>query len=148
MRLWQTVTVQSAPSPPCIISAAIGLPTMLLRPSTTHSAPRVSTPLRRSSSCTPAGVQGAKPSRSPISSLPTFTGWKPSTSFRGRMRRITSAERICGGRGIWTRMPWIAGSAFRRSTAASSASSVVSAGSRRVTECMPASWQARPFART
>ena len=39
-------------------SSAIGLPTMLLRPTTTHSFPATSTPLRRSSSITPAGVQG------------------------------------------------------------------------------------------
>jgi len=64
------VTVAFAPGWSWIMRAAIGLPTMLLRPISTHSLPDVSTPLCRSSSCTPAGVQGAKPSRSPISSLP------------------------------------------------------------------------------
>src|SRR5665213_2979575 len=39
------------------MSAIIGLPTMLLLPTITHSLPRVSVPDRPSISCTPAGVQ-------------------------------------------------------------------------------------------
>jgi hypothetical protein len=75
VREWQTVTVQSAPLPLWISSAAIGLPTMLLRPRITASFPRSRRPIASSSiTCTPAGVQGRKPSVCPMSILPTFTG--------------------------------------------------------------------------
>ena len=67
VRLWQTVTVASTPG--CTISDAIGLPTMLLRPTITQSAPAVVTPLACSMYSTPAGVHGAKPSFSPIEQL-------------------------------------------------------------------------------
>ena len=40
--LWSTVTVALPGLDFCIMSDATGLPTMLLRPSTTQSAPRVS----------------------------------------------------------------------------------------------------------
>ena len=55
--------------PGCTISAAIGLPTMLLRPTITHSAPASSRRTSASMYSTPAGVHGAKPSRSPIEQL-------------------------------------------------------------------------------
>ena len=51
------------------MSAAIGFPTMLLRPTITQSAPAVVTPYACSMYSTPAGVHGAKPSRSPIQKL-------------------------------------------------------------------------------
>ena len=57
VREWQTVTVQSAPFPGCINRAAIGLPTIVLRPRITASKPAVFTPLSISMTCTPAGVQ-------------------------------------------------------------------------------------------
>src|SRR5688500_5937399 len=64
------------------------------------------------------------------------------------MRRITSSESICFGSGICTRMPCTAWSALRRSTCSSSSACVVSAGSRTVTLCIPASSHALPFERT
>jgi len=81
---WQIVTVLFAPLPFWQSIAAMGLPTMLPRPRMTTSAPAVFTPERTSNSTTPAGVQGLKPVLSPSISLPTFTGWKPSTSLCGR----------------------------------------------------------------
>src|SRR5438094_756857 len=81
---WQRVTVALACLAFWIRMAAIGLPTMLPRPSTTTSAPSILTCERMSNSCTPAGVQGRKPEVSPSISLPTLTGWKPSTSFCGK----------------------------------------------------------------
>ena len=50
---------------------AMGLPTMLLRPSTTHRFPRTEMPYSRSISMTPAGVQGRN-TGSPIISRPTL----------------------------------------------------------------------------
>ena len=69
-----TVTVQFAFSLSCIINAAIGFPTMLLRPITTQFLPGVFTPDSLSMTCIPAGVHGTNPSRSPMSIFPTFTG--------------------------------------------------------------------------
>jgi hypothetical protein len=55
VREWQIVTVAcSARS-----SSAIGLPVMLLRPTTTARFPAISTSWRRSSSITASGVAGA-----------------------------------------------------------------------------------------
>ena len=68
------VTVASPPRRDWTRSAAIGLPTMLLRPTTTTSAPLVSTPLRSNSSMTPAGVHDTNPSVWPMSNFPTFSG--------------------------------------------------------------------------
>jgi hypothetical protein len=121
---------------------------MLLRPMMTHSIPRVSTPVRTSISCTPAGVHGAKPSFSPMSSLPTLIGWKPSTSLAGLIRRRMVSESMCFGSGIWTRMPCTIESAFSRSTWRSSSSWVVVAGRRIVSLAIPASSHALPFDRT
>ena len=42
----------------------------------------------------------------PMDSQPTFSGWKPSTSFAGLIELITFWELICSGSGIWTRIPW------------------------------------------
>ena len=50
----------------------------------------------------------------PIASRPAFSGWKPSTSFRGSTRSITARSSIWAGRGSWTRIPWTSGSALRR----------------------------------
>ncbi|MNC63719.1 hypothetical protein D3C75_1138650 [compost metagenome] len=60
----------------------MGLPTMLLRPTTTACLPAISTFIRFSTSMTPAGVQGRKPGL-PIIRLPTLIGWKQSTSLSG-----------------------------------------------------------------
>ena len=49
----------------------------------TACAPLVSMPERISICCTPYGVAGRNAVLSPVTSLPTFTGWKPSTSFAG-----------------------------------------------------------------
>src|SRR5829696_7805486 len=119
--------------------AAIGLPTIVLRPMTTQSAPAVLTPYSPRSSCTPAAVQGTNPSVCPISSLPTLTGWKPSTSFSGRMWLMTVSGSICFGNGICTRMPCTVSSAFNCSTSASSSACDVVAGSRIVAPAIPAS---------
>ena len=55
---------------------------------------------------------------------------------------------MCRGSGICTRMPETAGSAFRRTTCASTSSWEAVAGSSIVSEVMPASTQARPLLRT
>ena len=64
---WQTVTVPSCWSS----SMAMGLPTILLRPSTTHRLPRTGMPYSRSISMTPAGVHGRN-TGSPIIRRPTL----------------------------------------------------------------------------
>ncbi len=130
MREWHTVTVALPPGPSWSNSAAIGLPTMFERPTITACAPDVSTPARTSISLHARRRAGRKPLGSPTNTLPTFTGWKPSTSFAGAMRRITRWL------DIWLRQRHLhedavhRASALSRSTSSSTAASVVSAGSR------------------
>ena len=148
VREWHTVTVALPPGPSCSSRAAMGRPTMLERPTITACLPVVSIPLRTSSCCTPNGVAGRNPVGSPIDTLPTFSGWKPSTSLAGATRPSTFCESICLGSGSCTRMPWIFESALSRSTSASSSACVVSFGRRTVSWWSPASSQALPFMRT
>ena len=94
VREWHTVTVPSA----WVSSIAMGLPTMLLRPSTTHRFPAGEMPYSLSISMTPAGVQGRN-TGAPMDSRPTFTGWKQSTSLSGAMAFRTASSSRCFGRG-------------------------------------------------
>ena len=66
--------------------------------------PAVVMPERASICCTPNGVQGRKRGW-PAASSPRFSGWKVSTSFVGRMARITAASSMCFGNGNCTRIP-------------------------------------------
>ena len=124
-------------------SIAIGLPTIMDRPITTASAPLVSIPEISNNFMHPAGVQGTKPVGSSKTSFATFSGWKPSTSLRGSMARMTVSSSMCFGGGDWTRMPCTAGSAFRSATTLRSSACVVSAGSSILTEWNPRSAQVR-----
>ena len=138
VREWQTVTVACSRRS----SAAIGLPTIWLRPTTTARRPASGMPLRRSSSRIPAGVAGTGPGSS-SHRRPTLTGWKPSTSLAGS----TSSSRRRSGRpagsGSCTRMPSTAGSAFRARRAAATSSAATEAGSSTVRPSIPTSRQAR-----
>ena len=78
VREWQIVTVALAPSR----SWAIGLPNRFERPTTTASAPSSCAPASSSSSITPVGVHGRRPSR-PSASSPALIGVSPSTSLPG-----------------------------------------------------------------
>ena len=129
---WATVTVAFS----LIIIMAIGFPTILLLPTITHSLPSVSIPLLLMSSMIPAGVQDLKPGR-PMLSAPTLWGWKPSTSFKGEIARITSLASSPFGRGSCTRIPLIEGSSFSSRTLERSSSCVVSAGIAILTEAIP-----------
>ena len=93
------------------------------------------------------GAQGTKPG-SPMSRRPALMGWKPSTSLSGSMARITSRSSRWRGRGSCTRMPWTAGSSFRRCTVLSSSCCVVSSGRRRTVPFMPSFLHARSLLRT
>ena len=105
------------------------MPTIMLRPMTTASAPLVSMPEASSSLMQPAGVQGTKPRG--------ILEHEFGDVFR--VEAIDILARIDGaddgflvdvlGRRDWTRMPWMAGSALRSRTTWSSSSWVVSAGS-------------------
>ena len=64
-------------------------------------------------------------------------GWKPSTSFFGSMRSVTCASSTCFGSGSCTRMPCTAGSAFSRSTSASTSGCDAVAGRSNANERMP-----------
>ena len=105
VRLCATVTVAFPPGALRMSRDAIGFPTMLERPTITACLPEGSTPERKSIWITPAGVHGASTSGAPVARRPTFTGWKPSTSFPGRIRSSTTWSRIWSGRGSCTRMP-------------------------------------------
>ena len=60
-RVRECTTVTVASFPFCMRRRASGLPTIMLRPSTTTCAPLIATPLSRSSRKQPSGVQGTKP---------------------------------------------------------------------------------------
>src|SRR3989339_312074 len=104
VRLWHIVTVQSPGFAFNESKFAIGFPTILLRPIITQCFPDVSTPYLISSSNIPAGVADINEGR-PRTILPTFTGWKPSTSFLGSIDSITFCSSICLGKGNCTIRP-------------------------------------------
>ena len=114
----------------------IGLPTILLLPSTTHSLPSISIPDLLMSWITPAGVHDTKPG-CPMLSAPTLIGWKPSTSFFGDMVFITLSSSICFGSGSCTSIPFTLSSELSFSISARSSSSVVSSGSSYDSEPIP-----------
>ncbi len=84
--VWQSVTV--AFSERRVSSSPSGRPTVTPRPTTTTSAPAISTPCRRSSSTMPAGVQGSGASV-PSTSQPRLVGCSPSASLAGSIRPST-----------------------------------------------------------
>ena len=73
----------------------------------------------------------------PMDSQPTFSGWKPSTSFAGLIELIIFCELICSGSGIWTRIPWNFEFALRSSMIDNSFCSVTSASKRIVSDTNP-----------
>ena len=75
----------------------------------------------------PAGVQGRNRG-SPSIRRPTFSGWKASTSFSGRMASSTARLSSPSGRGSCTRIPSTSSRRFMSSTSASSSCWVASAG--------------------
>src|SRR5207247_1715531 len=124
--------------------AASGFPTMLLRPTITTSLPLGSYPLRVRSSMTPEGVAGANRGR-PISTRPTFTGWKQSTSLSGLTAETALSTEIWSGNGCWTRIPWTFGSLFNRPISWRRRASGTSLGSSIVQWAIPISSEAFPF---
>ena len=84
----------------------------------------------------------------PWASRPTFSAWKPSTSFCAEIASSTSSSSNCGGRGNCTRMPWIFGSAFSAAIFFSTFSGGVSAGNSYFSECTPTASQALILLRT
>ena len=109
---------------------------MLLLPITTHSLPEISTSVLFSISMIPAGVHGRNVS-SPITILPTFTGWNPSTSLLLSIASKTLLSSMCFGSGNCTKIPFTALSSFKSLTTFKSSSSVVSSGSANVLDVMP-----------
>src|SRR6059036_2966086 len=142
--LWTTVTVAFAFGAFCMRRAASGFPTMLLRPTITTSLPLGSYPLRVRSSTTPEGVAGANRGR-PISTRPTFTGWKQSTSLSGLTAETALSTEIWSGNGCWTRIPWTFGSLFNRPISWRRRASGTSLGSSIVQWAIPISSEAFPF---
>lgn len=65
---WHTVTVAWFH----FNNSAAGVPTILLRPSTTASAPAIFTPERFANSITPFGVHGKNEDKSPTATRPSF----------------------------------------------------------------------------
>ena len=70
-------------------SSAIGVPTILLLPSTIAFFPVKSNFARLMSSIHPLGVQGTKISFSPRASFPAVIVVSPSTSFSSEMNSVT-----------------------------------------------------------
>mmetsp|Transcript_26341 Transcript_26341/g.42225 ORF Transcript_26341/g.42225 Transcript_26341/m.42225 type:complete len:280 (-) Transcript_26341:354-1193(-) len=145
VRLCTTVTVQSF----FMSMSAAGMPTMLLRPTTTAFFPASATPLRSSSTTHPLGVHGMNSGSWPFMlSLPMFSGWKPSTSFSRLMAASTFSSFICLGSGSCTRMPWQSALALNSDTIFSTSASVAVSGSSLWKDTMPASSHALRFIRT
>mmetsp|Transcript_786 Transcript_786/g.2014 ORF Transcript_786/g.2014 Transcript_786/m.2014 type:complete len:213 (+) Transcript_786:1625-2263(+) len=110
-------------------SMAAGVPTMLLRPTTTARLPEIATPVRSSSSMHPFGVQHTKLGVRPrIASFPMFSGWNPSTSFSMLIAVRIFSSLMCLGKGSWTKMPCTLGSALYASTTCKTSSSVAVSG--------------------
>jgi hypothetical protein len=77
-------------------SKAAGMPTTLLRPKTTACFPSISTPDLNSNSMQAFGVHETKRGARPcMANLPTFIGWKPSTSFSMLTAPTTFSTLIC-----------------------------------------------------
>ena len=112
-----------------MVFALSGGQPVLLKAGTDNAGEWESSPISGLEDMQPAGVQGNR-AGSPVTILPTLTGWKPSTSFEGSMRLRISASNcaIWAGRGSCTRMPSIFSSAFRASILAINSSLLVSSG--------------------
>jgi hypothetical protein len=141
--VWHSVTV--AFSERRVRSRPRGRPTVMPRPTTTTSAPAISTPWRRSSSIAPTGVHGSGPG-SPRTSLPRLTGWSPSTSLSGSTRE--SSANSSRPVGCWTMNPVHPSSALSSSTTSSTSAWVAVAGRSRRIEVMPISAQSLCLAPT
>ena len=143
MPVWQSVMV--AFSERRVSSSPSGRPTVRPRPTTTTSAPAISTSCRRSSSMIPIGVHGSEP-RSPSTSLPRLTGCSPSTSLSGSTRdsRANSSRPV----GCCTRKPVQAGSAFSASMTRSTSAWVAVAGRSTRIDSIPISAQSLCLAPT
>ena len=81
-------------------------------------------------------------------SRPTFSGWKPSTSFAGSIRSSTSLKLSPAGSGDCTRIPSTRSSAFIRSTISSTSRWLDVAGIGSWNDSMPASRHAAILLRT
>ena len=91
---WQMVTVPFSRRR----SIPIGFPTILLLPIITQCFPSIEMSERFKSSIIPFGVQETIPF-SPMLSLPTLIGEKPSTSLSGAIVRIIRSSSMCFGSG-------------------------------------------------
>ena len=98
--MWVMATVASR----FISMLAIGLPTMLLAPTTTTFWPAMGMLLYSSMHNTPYGVQGGN-TVSPATNAPTLYRLKPSTSLVTAMASSIARASKCAGNGSCTRMP-------------------------------------------
>lgn len=79
-----------------------GFPTILLFQIITTCFPGRGTSYSCMSFITPAGVHGVNQLGSASMTLPWFSGWNQSTSFKGLICFITSDSSMCSGRGSCT----------------------------------------------
>ena len=139
----QLVTVQPAISS----SRPIGRPTWLLTPTMVALRPRTGWSVWPSSVVMPRGVHGRRPN-SRRARWPTFSGWKPSTSFFGsisdRQRWASSPD----GRGSCRSRPSMSSLPLSSVMSFSSGHWPTPASSRQTRETMPTSSQSRSLLRT
>ena len=135
---WQTVTVAFSLS----ISIAIGLPTMLDRPTTTACSPCTLIFSAANIFITPNGVQEMNCGL-PCANKPTFSAWKPSTSLFMEIAAKILFSLICGGSGSCTKIPWIFGSAFNSLILFNNTSSEIFASKVIFSEWIPTLSQAK-----
>ena len=103
VREWAMVTVQSRRSSSC----AIGLPTMLERPTTTARRP-VEVAERVAQQHQAAQRRAGHQAGRPRASRPALSTGSRRRPWPDRWRRSPRAGSICGGSGSCTRMPWTA----------------------------------------
>ena len=120
----------------------MGLPKRFERPRITDSAPSRSAPASCRSRITPRGVHGRSPTI-PMARRPALSTVRPSMSFSGMIRFVSSGPSRWSGTGSWQRMPLTSGSALSCSMRATASSWLVSAGSVCPIERMPTSSHAR-----
>ncbi len=99
--VWHTVTVAFAFGSLSESRFASGRPMVRPRPMMTTCWPSIGTLYITSSAWMPSGVHGRGASGTPMTSLPRFTGCKPSASLSGSIASSAASASRWSGSGTW-----------------------------------------------
>ena len=120
---WQIVTVASWR----MSTRAVGLPPILLRPTTTALRLAIGIPASCNTVRITSAVEGMKLGK-PSSRFPALRGPRPSTSFSGSKTSVTTCCRIWDGSGNKSKTPSLFSSWLKVAISARSSSSSTSKG--------------------